>query len=235
MMPNTPTRFRHQWKISEIGRGTFLLLLLGLSSSFALPAALSVVAYVFFHSQEKNQALRYHGQVVATTQVALNPPRAAYFQGRPSCIPAQDALLIGQGCNYGPTSADLYQHLLELNSGVVQDFKHKKGPPPPVKRPEPLPILLATRSASGLDPFLDADSLLWQLDRVALARHLSPLHLRQQLLEFFKESDRKAHWTLRLLRWLPEKWQPIRLYHVTELNLWMDAHGNSALTVPIAR
>ena len=46
----------------------------------------------------------------------------------------------------------------------------------------PIPVDLVTASASGLDPHISPAAALYQVDRVAAARHLNPVRLRAMVL-----------------------------------------------------
>ena len=69
------------------------------------------------------------------------------------------------GSNLGPTSK-------KLQDRINDDLKRLKSENP--EATGPIPAELVTTSASGLDPHLSPEAMLWQLPRVAKARGVSP-------------------------------------------------------------
>jgi potassium-transporting ATPase KdpC subunit len=106
------------------------------------------------------------GQVVGSELIAQGFANAAYFQPRPSTAGEKgyDATSSG-GSNLGPTSK-------KLQDRINDDLKRLKGENPQASGP--VPAELVTASASGLDPHLSPEAILWQVPRVAKARGISP-------------------------------------------------------------
>ena len=106
------------------------------------------------------------GQVVGSELIAQGFSNSAYFQPRPSAAGEKgyDATASG-GSNLGPTSK-------KLQDRINDDLKRLKAENPDAD--EPVPAELVTTSASGFDPHLSPEGMLWQVPRVAKARGVAP-------------------------------------------------------------
>jgi potassium-transporting ATPase KdpC subunit len=102
------------------------------------------------------------GQVVGSELIAQGFANPAYFQPRPSAAGEKgyDATS-SSGSNLGPTSK-------KLQDRISDDLKRLKAENP--EATGSVPAELVTTSASGLDPHLSPEAMLWQLPRVAKAR-----------------------------------------------------------------
>jgi K+-transporting ATPase ATPase C chain len=102
------------------------------------------------------------GQVIGSELIGQGFANPAYFQPRPSAAGEKgyDATASG-GSNLGPTSK-------KLQDRIDDNLKRLKAENP--EAAGPVPAELVTASASGLDPHLSPESMLWQLPRVAKAR-----------------------------------------------------------------
>jgi len=110
-----------------------------------------------------------HGNVIGSEVIGQNFTKPAYVQPRPSATndendstkPKPYNATNSGASNYGPTSQALYDRM----KGDVERLR-KENP----DAVGPIPSELITTSASGLDPNLSPEAVLWQVPRVAKAR-----------------------------------------------------------------
>ncbi|MBV8926640.1 MAG: potassium-transporting ATPase subunit KdpC, partial [Bradyrhizobium sp.] len=133
-----------------------------------------------FPKQAEGSLIEKDGKVIGSALIGQEFKSAGYFHGRPSAttapdpndstktLPAPYNAANSGGSNLGPTSK-------ALNDRIKEDAEKLKAENPSM----PLPVDLATTSASGLDPDISPDAALFQVPRVAKARNLAEDRVRR--------------------------------------------------------
>jgi potassium-transporting ATPase KdpC subunit len=158
--------------------GLRLLLVFTVLCGIVYPVFMWGIAQVAFNHQANGSMVSYHGRVVGSSLLcqefvdANGNPLPQYFQPRPS-----DAIVAGAkndyGCdplyssasNLGPNNPALVK-LIQQRQQQISKFDHV-----PVSE---IPADAVTASGSGLDPDISPANAAIQVDRVAVARHVSP-------------------------------------------------------------
>ncbi|MBL8994416.1 MAG: potassium-transporting ATPase subunit KdpC [Spirochaetia bacterium] len=157
-----------------------LYLLLVLIVGLAYPALIAVVGSTFFRGKATGSIAIQKGTQVGSELLAQKFENPRYFWPRPS---AADFATVASGASQlGPTSE-------KFRSNVVAriEFVRKAHPD---SAGIPIPADFLTTSASGLDPHLSPESVLFQLGRVAKARSLS-LEQKEKLRELIDRMTEK--------------------------------------------
>ena len=161
------------------------------------PLAVTGLAQLLFPKQANGTLIQQNGVLIGSRLIGQPFHRPGYFWSRPSAAGnGYDAANSG-GSNYAPTNASLVSRV----SGSVQALN-------PEATGGAVPIDLVTASASGLDPDISPAAALYQVPRVAAARHLSQDQVRGLV---------EAHITPRQFGLLGEP-----RVNVLELNLDLD-------------
>jgi K+-transporting ATPase ATPase C chain len=162
------------------------------------PLVVTGLAHVFFPKQAEGSLIhRADGTLVGSRLIGQTFAGPGYFWSRPSAAGnGYDAGNSG-GSNYAPTNSALATRV----AATVQTL-NPKGTNGPV------PIDLATASASGLDPDISPAAAFYQVARVAAERHMSEDAVRNLVT---------AHITPRQFGLLGEP-----RVNVLELNLYLD-------------
>jgi K+-transporting ATPase ATPase C chain len=127
------------------------------------PLAVTGFGRAFMRSKADGQLIVRNGQVAGSPLIGQSFTGDTYFHGRPSAAGnGYDATASG-GSNYASSN----QKLIARIDGDVAQYGGKD-----------VPIDLVTASGSGLDPEISPAAALFQVDRVAKARHLSSDRLR---------------------------------------------------------
>ena len=156
---------------SQLRPAIVLFLVLTVITGILYPLAVTGLAQVLFPFQANGSVIVQNGQAVGSTLIGQQFDDPKYFWGRLSATGtfaynaynAQN-LTASSGSNYGPLNPAL---LKAVQSRV--DALHAADP----GNSAPIPVDLATASASGLDPDISPAAALYQVARVARVRGLS--------------------------------------------------------------
>ncbi len=165
--------------LKEIRPALVLLVALALITGLAYPLAMTGIAGVIFPVQAEGSLVTRNGAVVGSALIGQVFADDKYFHGRPSATlapdPADSTKTISApynaansgGSNLGPTSK-------ALNDRIKEDVEKLKAENPAAS----VPVDLVTTSGSGLDPDVSPEAALFQVARVAKARNLPELRIR---------------------------------------------------------
>jgi K+-transporting ATPase ATPase C chain len=154
-----------------------LLVLFGgltLCTGLIYPLLITGIGKLAFSDEVSGGLVRRDGQVVGSTLIGQSFQQPQYFWGRLSATaPMPNNASASGGSNFSATNPAL----LEAVKGRIDALKavdpDNKSPPP---------VDLVTASASGLDPDISPAAALYQVNRVARARQLDPVTVRDLVL-----------------------------------------------------
>ena len=128
------------------------------------PLAMTGVGMLIFPHQANGSFVESGGKVVGSSIIGQLWTKPQSFQGRPSAAgKGYDPTSTG-GTNLAPTS----KKLMDATKATIAALK--KANPQAVGEP---PIDLVTSSGSGIDPDISPEAAIWQIPRVAAARHMT--------------------------------------------------------------
>ena len=139
------------------------------------PAAVTAVAQAVFPSQANGSLIKAGDKVVGSALIGQPFSTPGYFWCRPSATgPAEYNGASSTGTNYGP----LNPKLADLVKARVAALRAADP-----GNDAPIPVDLVTASGSGLDPHVSPAAALYQVRRVARARHLREDQVRALVTE----------------------------------------------------
>jgi K+-transporting ATPase ATPase C chain len=167
--------------VKEIRPAIVLIIAFTLLTGIAYPLAMTGIAQAIFPFQANGSLIKQSGKVIGSALIGQSFTADKYFHGRPSATTGTDEkgntvaapynASNSMGSNLGPTSKALVDR--------VKGDAAKLAP----ENSAPIPVDLVTTSASGLDPDITPAAAMFQVPRVAKARHLSQDQLRQMVAE----------------------------------------------------
>ena len=172
----------------QLAVGLGMVLLLTLVTGILYPLVVTGIAQVAFPSQANGSLITDgSGKVVGSALLGQVFTDTRYFYGRPSAGGtfagngfswASDTVPgVSGGSNLGPTNAKLVLTNTVQAAQAVRDMEGINGP---------VPVDLATTSASGLDPHITPAAARVQVPRVAQARGLTAAQV-QGLVDQYTE------------------------------------------------
>ena len=170
--------------LKQIRPAIALLVLLTVLTGLAYPLAMTGLAQLLFpYRAQGSFVLDKDGKTIGSELIGQAFTTDRYFHGRPSAttepdpkdptktVPTPYAADNSSASNLGPTN----KALIDRVQGDMDKLK--------VENPNtPVPADLVTTSASGLDPQISPEGALFQVPRVAKARHL-PVDRVQTLVD----------------------------------------------------
>lgn len=178
-----------------------LFILLTLMVGVGYPLLTTGLAQWWFPAAASGLLIESQGKVQGSALIGQNFTGADYFQGRPSATAdAPYNALASSGSNLAASNP-------ALDEAIKQRVAELRKANPQASTT--VPTELVTASASGLDPHISPAAALWQVPRIAQARHLPEEELRSLI---------DAHTDTPLLYFLGEP-----VVNVLELNLALEA------------
>lgn len=147
-----------------------LFLLLSVLTGLVYPAAVTSLARLFFPDQAAGSLIMRGHEVIGSELIGQSFSGPRYFWSRPSATgPMPNNAGASGGSNLGPTNPALLDAVQARVATVRAAHPEQIGP---------VPVELATASASGLDPDISPAAAYYQIERVARARGLPAATLR---------------------------------------------------------
>ncbi|MDR3519041.1 MAG: K(+)-transporting ATPase subunit C [Azospirillaceae bacterium] len=143
------------------------------------PLAITGIAKAVFPFQANGSLIEQNGVVIGSALIGQNFTSDKYFHGRPSATtdtdPNDATKTIAAPYNASNSSGSNLGPLSKALSDRLKDDTDKLHAESSVA----IPVDLVTTSASGLDPHITPAAALYQVARVAKARGLPELRLRE--------------------------------------------------------
>src|SRR5215831_14985064 len=166
--------------LREIRPAIILVVALTLITGVAYPFAVTGIAQAIFPYKARGSLVERDGKVIGSTLIGQEFTSEAYFHGRPSAttapdpndstktVPAPYNAANSGASNLGPSN----KALIDRVQGDMEKLKQENPS-------TSIPTDLVTTSASGLDPHISPEAALFQVPRIAKARNLPEVRIRE--------------------------------------------------------
>ncbi len=167
---------------ASIRTGIVMTLVLTIIVGVVYPFFVTGAAQVLFHDQANGSLIEGpNGQVVGSSLIGQNFTQPRYFHPRASAAGAGYDASSSSGTNLGPTST----YLLTTTVKLAAQLRAENNLPPSYV----LPADAVSTSASGLDPDISPAYADLQVPRVASARGLSQVQVRNLVQQYTSGRD----------------------------------------------
>ena len=147
-----------------------MVILLTIVTGLIYPGVITLVSQIIFPHQANGSLLRADDKTMGSKLIGQAFSEAKYFWSRPSATtPFAYNAASSSGSSLGPTNPALIQAVHDRVAAL------KQADPTNTNL---VPVDLVTASASGLDPEISPFAAYYQIHRVAQARHLSEIAVR---------------------------------------------------------
>jgi K+-transporting ATPase ATPase C chain len=159
------TSWMREIRTSLRATAALVILLCGL-----YPLAVWGPAQIIFPAKANGSLLYQGGKVVGSELIGQAFSGASYFHPRPSAAGGGYDALASGGSNLGPLAKDLIENV----RGRAAAYRSENGLEPEV----PVPADAVTASGSGLDPHISLRNAALQTPRIARARGMTEMAVR---------------------------------------------------------
>ncbi|WP_459557517.1 potassium-transporting ATPase subunit C [Lacunimicrobium album] len=155
---------------AQIRISVVMLVLMTALTGGAYPAVVTLIAQTFFPYQANGSLIVEDGTCVGSELIGQQFSEPKYFWSRLSATgPVAFNAAASSGSNYGPMNP-------ALKDAVTGRIESLRGSQSDLAK---VPVDLVTASASGLDPHISPASAQFQIARVANARNLEAVKVRE--------------------------------------------------------
>lgn len=156
------------------------LLIFSIVTGLIYPVLVTALAQLFFPHQANGSLIHYQGKTIGSALIGQYFDKPEYFWGRPSATkPYPYNAAHSSGSNMGPSNPN---YLATVKNRIAQFNLESSS-----LEQNLIPVDLVTASASGLDPEISPLAALYQVARVAKARHKSEQDIQKLVYQLIKK------------------------------------------------